>query len=197
MLCWAASPSWPHQRGAHDQTQRGEGRAAVLNEGAVSLACTRRRPGQAPRAASTSSVLERFGGGGSGGGAVALKDSFPPILDTGRGGCPQRPSSSTANTQCIRAVQVEAGGLLFVAGPSGRGASRASMGVGSGATRPYTTTNRGPDHHQGRDALAGRRVDSGFSIRHRACREIGNEPEPKDLTDVRKTEVNVGFVERF
>ena len=45
-----------------------------------------------------------------------------------------------ANARYIRAAQVQARGLLFTPGPSGPAASLASVSLGSGATRPYTTT---------------------------------------------------------
>jgi len=55
---------------------------------------------------------------------------------------PQRGQARTSipNARRMRAARVHARGLLFTPAPSGPAAAAAVEAVGSGATRPYSTT---------------------------------------------------------
>ena len=74
--------------------------------------------------------------------SVAIRRSRPPQRGHAR--------TSMANARCMRAAQVQARGVGFTPASSGPAARGAAEAVGSGSTRPYTTTRA---HHRAREAV--------------------------------------------
>ena len=74
--------------------------------------------------------------------SVAIRRSRPPQWTHAR--------TSIANARCIRAAQLQARGLHFTRVPSRPAAGGATVGPGSGLTRPYTTTR---SRHRAREVV--------------------------------------------